>query len=618
VIPPRVVTDRWGIDSGYEDALGTWRETPPDTRRALLDLMGAVSEPEGGEPRVLVIRRGEGRRLDGGGEIALEDGGVLTVRDVLPADLPLGYHELRPARAREPVRLIVSPGRCHLPPDLRTWGWAVQLYAARSRQSWGFGDLADLDRLARWSAREGAGILLVNPLLAAAPIVGQQPSPYYPSSRRYRNPLYLRVEEVPGATDLGPELERIAREGRALNADRRIDRDRVFRLKTDALERVWKRTSPGDELEQYLRAEGQALQEFATFCVLVELHGADWRGWPAEHRDPSAPGVARLAEQRRDRVRFHGWMQWLVDRQLARASEPLAIMQDLPIGVDPGGADAWAWQDVVTDGASVGAPPDTYNRRGQDWGLPPFLPRRLQARGYEPFIQTVRAALRHAGGLRIDHIMGLFRLFWIPRGAVPAEGAFVRYPADDLLAILALESHRARAVVVGEDLGTVEAGVRERLAAHGILSYRLVWFENGAPKDYPRQALAAINTHDLPTIAGLWTGSDVKVQQALGLEPNVAGLLEIRDRLAAITDLDGDAPVAVVIEHAHRSLATAPSAIITATLDDALAVTERPNMPQTVTEWPNWSIALPLPLEEIESAPLARSIAVALDRRGTP
>jgi 4-alpha-glucanotransferase len=609
----RRTTDRWGIDSGYEDAFGTWRKTPAATRRALLELMGAEAADD--LPRVLVVRQGQRRRIDGGGEIALEDGPVISAGRTLPADLPIGYHELRPARGGEVVRLIVSPGRCHLPAALRTWGWAVQLYAARSRGSWGIGDLADLDRLARWSAGDGARIMLVNPLHAAAPIVGQQPSPYYPSTRRYRNPLYLRVEDVPGARDLGPPLVELARQGRTLNAERRIDRDQVFRLKMAALERVWAHVAPGEPFEGYLKAEGDALREFATFCVLVEHHGADWRLWPDEYRSPASPAVARVAEQQRDRVRFHAWLQWLVDSQLARASSHLAMMQDLPIGVDPGGADAWAWQGIVTDGASVGAPPDRYNRRGQDWGLPPFIPRRLVAERYEPFIQTVRATLRHAGGLRIDHIMGLFRLFWIPRGAAPSEGAFVRYPADDLLAIVALESHRARAVVVGEDLGTVEPGVREQLAAHRILSYRLMWFETDPPRDYPVGALAAINTHDLPTIAGLWTGTDVEAQSALGLQPNVAGLREIRDRLAAMTRADEHTPLTDVIARAHEVLGEAPSAIVTGTLDDALAVPERPNMPQTIDEWPNWSIALPAPIEEIESRPLVRAVARALGLR---
>jgi 4-alpha-glucanotransferase len=313
-------------------------------------------------------------------------------------------------------------------------------------------------------------------------------------------------------------------------------------------------------------------------------------------------------------VRFHQWLQWLLERQLAAAAAESRVMQDLPIGVDPDGADAWVWQDTLAIGASVGAPPDRYVKRGQDWGLPPFIPHRLRASGYEPFVETIRAALRHAGGLRIDHVMGLFRLFWIPAGLPPAEGGYVRYPAEDLLAIVALESHRADAIVVGEDLGTVETGVRERLAEHGVLSYRVMWFEEDPPACYPASAMAAITTHDLPTIAGLWTGADTAEQRALGLEPNDAALERVRARLAALTGATARTPIEDLIDAAHRRLAEAPSVLVTATLDDALAVTDRPNVPGTTAERPNWSLALPASLEALERSPLARRIAAALRR----
>jgi 4-alpha-glucanotransferase len=247
--------------------------------------------------------------------------------------------------------------------------------------------------------------------------------------------------------------------------------------------------------------------------------------------------------------------------------------------------------------------------------LPPFVPHRLRAAGYRPFVETVRAALRHAGGLRIDHVMGLFRLFWVPEGLPPARGAFVRYPAGDLLGIVALESQRAGAFVVGEDLGTVEEGVRETLAARGILSYRCMWIETEPPARYPELSLAAVTTHDLPTIAGLWTGVDLKAQQAIGLEPNVEGMDEIRARLARMAGLDDDAPVERAVEGAHDLLGGAASRVVTATLDDALAVPERPNMPATTTRWPNWSLALPAPLEQIESLPLPLSVATRLAGR---
>jgi 4-alpha-glucanotransferase len=308
-------------------------------------------------------------------------------------------------------------------------------------------------------------------------------------------------------------------------------------------------------------------------------------------------------------------VQYQLDRQLARASAVLPVMQDLPIGFDADGADGWAFQDTLAHGISVGAPPDEFNTRGQDWGLPPFVPGKLRAAGYEPFIQTIRACLRHAGGLRIDHVMGLFRLFWIPFGAEPAQGAYVRLPASDLLGIVALESQRARAVIVGEDLGTVEDETRAELAARRILSYRLIWFEKAPPSTFPEQALSAITTHDLPTVAGLWSGSDFEAQRVLKLAPNEAGTREIHDRVANMTRATSRTPVSAVIARLHAALATAPSRLLTATLDDAMAVPERPNMPATTYQWPNWSIALPEPIETLKSNRLAASIARALGRR---
>jgi 4-alpha-glucanotransferase len=614
-------TDRWGIDEGYEDAMGGWHETPEATRQAILNAMGA--EPTGagppGETSVYLRRPGQTMRLDAPAELKLEDGTVLQVKSALPPDLPLGYHDLYYLEGGPMVRLIVSPGRCYLPEDWHSWGWAVQLYALRSAESWGIGDLVDLQRLAHWSATSmGAEVLLMNPLNAATPVLPQEPSPYFPSSRRYRNLLYLRIDAVPGATEAGVDLERLAEAGRALNHNRRIDRDAIFRLKMRALEHLWSRFGGNSTFERYCIEQGKALREFAVFCVLAEQHGRNWHVWPSEYRRPDSPAVALSAAAHAQRVRFHQWLQWLLDEQLARAAAELALMQDLPIGVDPDGADAWAWQDVLATNATVGVPPDEYNTLGQDWGLPPFVPHKLRSAGYEPFRQVIRANLRHAGGLRIDHVMGLFRLFWIPRGSNPSMGAFVRYPAGELLAIVALESHRSKALVVGEDLGTVEAGVQEQLAAHRILSYRLLWFETQLPSQYPELALAAITTHDLPTIAGLWSGTDLRIQQELGLQPNVEGLRRIREGLRKMTGLPESAAAQEVIVRAHQLLAEAPSVIVTATLEDAMAVEERPNMPATTTTWANWSIALPAPLETLQSSPLAQAIGRSLRHRRPP
>jgi 4-alpha-glucanotransferase len=607
------MTDAWSITDGYEDTLNVWRPLAPGTRAALRAAMGA--EGEAPPPaRVLVVRTGERRDIDGRGRILLEDGRALDVDRALPIDLPTGYHVLRREDDAEATRLIVAPRRCPLPAR-RGWGWASQLYATRSTMSWGIGDLADLRRLGAWASRLGASVLLINPLGAPLPLVEQQPSPYYASSRRFLNPLYLRIEDIPGAAALGPELERLSALGRALNAERLIDRAHVFALKNEALDRLWRRDGGREAaFEEYVRQSGRALHEFATFSALAERYGGGFRTWPAEYHRPDSPAVGAFAAAHADRVRFHQWLQWQLNAQLARACAETRVMQDLPIGADPDGADAWAWQDCLAIGATVGAPPDRYVRRGQDWGLPPFVPHRLRAAGYQPFIETIRAALRHAGGLRIDHVMGLFRLFWIPSGATPAEGGYVRYPAEDLLAIVALESQRAGAVVVGEDLGTVEAGVRERLAEYGILSYRVMWFEDGPTSRYPELAMAAVTTHDLPTIAGLWSGADITEQRALGLEPNETALAATRKRLGSAIAACSEGTLEDVVAATHAVLAAAPSLLVTATLDDALAVVERPNVPGTAQERPNWSLALPEPLERLERTPLAVRIAAALAR----
>jgi 4-alpha-glucanotransferase len=326
--------------------------------------------------------------------------------------------------------------------------------------------------------------------------------------------------------------------------------------------------------------------------------------------------VAREAERLAGRARFHVWLQWLVDRQLAAAGEAVPLLHDLAIGVDPGGVDSWLWPGVVAAGIHVGAPPDLFNTLGQDWGIAPFDPWALRAAGYRPFADTLRACVRGAGGLRIDHVMGFSRLFWIPPGASPDEGAYVRYPADDLFDVLALESTRARAVVVGEDLGTVEPAVRRHMRTRDVLSYRLLWFEEKPPRAWPRRALGAVSTHDLPTVAGVWTGEDLRAQQRAGTEPDAELNAELRTRLATMAGLADDAPVEEAVLAAHRLLAEAPCAVVLATLDDALAVVERPNMPGTTPErWPSWSRPLPHRLEAIRELPLPRRVAELL-RRG--
>jgi 4-alpha-glucanotransferase len=613
-----MATDRFGIDDVYYDGQGARHETSRETRAALQAAMGVAPEtaaPPLDEPdAVRVLVPGGDRAFDGAADLVLEDGTSRPVQGVLPDDLPHGYHKLYPRGGGETL-LVVSPGRCFLPDDLRTWGFAAQLYAARSRTSWGIGDLADLTRLARWARSLGAGVVMVNPLTAPTPLRPIEPSPYYPSSRRYRNPLFLRIEELPGWDALpGDQRARLTNAGVALNRERQIDRDAIFALKQEALEALFARFQGEQGFDWFSAGEGQALTDFSTYAALAERHGKDWRQWPAGFRRPDSADVAGFRAAESARVRFHAWTQWHIDTQLARASKEIGVVHDLPIGLDVAGADAWCWQDMMARDVSVGAPADEFNANGQDWGLTPFIPGRLRAAQYRPFIETIRAMLRHAGGLRIDHVMGLFRLFWIPRALGAKGGAYVRTRADELLAIVALESERAKAFIVGEDLGTVEHGVRERLHEQRMLSYRLLYFEPAPPPEFPELALSSVTTHDLPTIAGLWTGADLEALKRIGQSPNDEGTKGLRDKLRRLGDLAEDAPAEDAIVATHRALAKAPSRILLATLDDAVGVSERPNVPGTVREWPNWSLALPQPLEEIEQLELPRRLAAALVR----
>jgi 4-alpha-glucanotransferase len=597
--PETGLTSAWGIARGYHDISGRWVEPEPETVSRVLATLGA-DQPEPPPSPVRVVEEGTAQRLEEPHEVVAEDGARLSAPDELPADLPPGYHELHRLRDGASWRLIVTPRRCYFPDELRAWGWAVQLYAVRSRASWGIGDLADLRELAAWSSGLGARILLLNPLHAAVPTPPQEPSPYYPSSRRFRNPIYISVDEVPGAERLGERLAGLARAAHELNAIRVLDRDRVLELKMAALEEIFAAFGGSDDFDRYCSQEGEALEDYATFCAIQETHRDFWPSWPEDLRHPARPGVAHFRDAHRQRVHFHQWLQWLLDVQLQSAAQAIDVLQDLAIGVRPGGADTWLWQDQFAHDMRVGAPPDPFNAAGQDWGLTPFDPWRLRAAAYEPFVQTMRSAFRHGAGLRMDHIMGLFRLFWIPEGTGPAHGVYVQYPYGDLLDILALESWRARSFVIGEDLGTVEERVRQEMSARRIIAYHLLWFEDRAPESYRLDAMASLTTHDLPTLRGVWEGSDS--------DPGV------RDRLRRFTGAGDDASPDAVAEAAHRALAAAPSRLVTATLEDALGVAERPNRPGTTTEWPNWSLALPVSLEELESDPRPARIAEALRR----
>jgi (1->4)-alpha-D-glucan 1-alpha-D-glucosylmutase len=573
--------------------------------------------------------------------------------------LPCGYHRYElegPGLAADShVDFIVGPRCCYVPPALenggRVWGPAVQLYSLRSHRSWGMGDLGDLRTLiAQWGGR-GAGVIGLNPLHALFPHNPAHASPYSPSSRLFLNVLYIDVSAVPDALEATDVLATIGSEAfqtalrRAQDAEL-VDYPAVAKLKFPPLERLYRhfrlrhltpQTDRGKAFRRFQEAGGSRLARHTLFEALQEyFHRKDskvwgWPVWPERYRRPDAPDVLAFAQANTERIEFYQYLQWQAAQQLERAqadAQALAmgvgIYLDLAISIDRGGAESWANQQLYAVGASVGAPPDEVNLLGQNWGLPPLRPNALEAERYEPFIATLRANMRCSGALRIDHVMGLYRLYWIPPGASAAEGAYVHYPFEDLLTILALESVRNACMVIGEDLGTVPDEVRDGLQRARVMSYRVLYFERDAagvykpPEDYPVDALVAVSTHDLATLAGFWEGHDLEVRRALDLFPSeqvrleyVANrAVEIEQLEAALereqllpakgTDIAARTLDPAVAQAIHSYLACTPSRLFVVQLEDVLGVREQANLPGTVEEQPNWRRRLPLALEELE------------------
>jgi len=597
----------WGIADGWWGVDGRWHVLDPATRAALEEAQGASEHPGGPPPGppLWFVGQGDPERLLSPARLELEDGTELDAPEHLPPDLPLGSHRLHPVDGGPTTLLFVVPRRA--PRPRRGWGWSAQLYGLRSAASWGHGDLVDLGDLAARAAADGASLVAHNPLGATLPVAPQQPSPYYASSRRFTSPLYLRVESVIGADLAADRVERAARAGRELSARRRIDRDAVWDLKLGALEAIWGQVRDARVVREALdeAARDDALTAHATFCALAEHHGSGWSRWPDAHRHPDRPGVRAFRERHADRVDFWRWLQVECDVQTAHAASTGAgLMGDLPVGFDPDGSDAWVDQDQLALGCRVGAPPDELGPEGQDWGLPPYVPWKLRASGYAPWLDTLRRNLRHVAVLRIDHVMGLFRLFWIPPEAGATAGGYVYQYGTELLDLAVMEAARAGASLVGEDLGTVEGSVRDAMAHRDVLGYRVGWFEDEPPRAWPANTLGMLTTHDLPTVAGLWTGADAAMRTEAGVPVDEAADARLRGRLASLAGADPEEPLEPeeVSLRAHAALAGAGSDLVLATLEDALGVRERPNLPGTVDERPNWRLALPVPLEELGPA----------------
>ena len=588
----------------------------------------------------------------------------------LPVPLPLGYHrlELSAGAVSAQLGLIVAPSACHLHPGLqpgaRSWGLTAQLYGLRSRRDWGIGDFTDLARLCRAAATLGAGVVGVNPLHALFAAEPRHFSPYSPSSRAHLDYLYIDVTAVPGyAEDASARALGSPEAIAAAEAAELVDYAAVAAAKRPVLEALFQRfqyrdlgsersarSALGDSFRVFQREGGEALRAFALFEALHEHFSRagrkfSWHDWPVATRDPCSKAVADFSRANADRVEFFQFLQWEADRQLGKAAAAgqrsglaIGVYRDLAVGVNPNGAEAWADQQLIAPGAAIGAPPDPLSRAGQNWGLAPINPLVLRRRGFAPIIAALRANMRHAGILRIDHVMGLQRLYWIPSGNAAPSGAYVNYPFDELLRLVALESQRHQCAVIGEDLGTLPEGFREKTQDANLLSYRVLAFERRRdgrfipPAEYPPLAAASAATHDLATLKGFWLGRDIEWRCRLRLYPDAAAeateleerrrdrqfLLEALvaegliagDRCAEFLGPDGEPAYSSTLgEAVHVYLARSRARLMLVQLEDLVGESEQANLPGTDDEHPNWRRRLSCRIEDLVADPQTRRIA---------
>jgi 4-alpha-glucanotransferase len=676
----RDLARRAGISVDWQDYAGNQHIVAPPVLRRVLAALGlpADTSRELSASRRLLTRRsslidlppmvtavaGRPTRLDVGGnetmpaQLFLERGGsrdlaLLPARGRLrvPAVTETGYHRLV-VEDREIV-LAVSPARCRsiedVVPDARLWGLAAQLYALPHQHDHGIGDLSGAAELARSAGEKGADALGLSPMHALFAAEPENFGPYAPSSRLFLNPLYAAPELIFSAATAGvlSEIAPPAENGL-------IDWPEASRAKYAMLHRLFDAFVEGPDWDGPLGADfarfqaeqGTLLREHACFEALhaQRARGTSWRQWPLDLRDPRGAAVNCFAAAHADDILFHEFLQWVTDRSLGAAQRisreagmRIGLIGDLAVGMDASGSHAWSRQHDILLGLTIGAPPDLLNPRGQDWGLTSFSPRALEETGFSPFLATLRAAMRHVGGIRVDHAMGLARLWLIPEGNSPADGAYLNFPVSDLLRLLALESVRHNVVVIGEDLGTVPAGFHDMLEQSGIHGMRVLWFERDAqagftqPRGWGSTDVAMTSTHDLPTVAGWWKGSDINVRQqagrlGAGVDPATVRQERDQDRpklwSAFVRDHVGDGPIPSpdetesVVDAALRFVAKTEVPLSLIPLEDLLGFEDQPNLPGTVTEHPNWRRRLPIPADSVlEQETVARRIDMIATER---
>ena len=605
-----------GVEPRWRDVHGEWRDVSPDSLRAVLKATGIDVSTDahvaaalqhlddgGGSPRMVTVSAGQELPLAGSWHVELEGGGTADGVDQLRVE-QIGYHALH--HAGGVTTLAVAPPRCPAPPQGRPWGIAVQLYGLRRAGDGGIGDYTALAQFARGAARHGADAVAISPVHAQFSADLHRFSPYAPSSRMMANVLHAEA---------GPDPEHEASE--------HVDWPHASRSRLARLRAAFDAGEDADALAQFRHDRGEPLEAHARFEALHDhFFVADsahwhWRTWPEPFRSPDSAEVEAFAREHAADVAFHAWLQMRADQGLATAQAAakdagmrIGLISDLAVGTDGGGSHAWSRQAEMMIGLAVGAPPDLWNKQGQNWGIAAFSPLGLRRSGFTAFIEMLRAALRHAGGVRIDHVMGLQRLWVVPDGAAASEGAYLTFPIEDMLRLVALEAHRHGAVVLGEDLGTVPDGFAERLTGSGVMGLRVLWFERDdatlrPPQGWTRQAVAMTSTHDLPTVAGWWRGRDLDWRERMGWDADPSRLRHEREQdrglyWQAFRDsgaASGDAPPPHdtwrAVDAALGHVARAASDLVLLPLEDVLALDEQPNLPTTLDEHPNWRRRMP-------------------------
>lgn len=631
---------------------------------SITDESGSVAScrAPGKDLKVVETRWIEGRRF---ASMLLRDRGIRGI-GYYDLFLECSYGDPASTGGKDTVsagcRVIIAPDACYIPQkieDGRAWGLTVNLYSIRSWGNWGAGDFTDLRRIVKWGAGMGMSLVGINPLHAIPNTSPFGISPYSPFSRLYKNLLYIDIGAVPEVMESGliRELDEpsFRHETTRLRDSDFIDYDAVAGLKTGFLRKAFDtflerhlnaNTDRGRAFRNFVSREGALLESLATYLALAgspecrtSALGAtrlvpnyDFRTWPERYRTPSSPAVGEFKDAQKNELLFYEYIQWLIEEQMAAVAEdvkrsamPVGLYHDLAVGSTGGGSDAWNYPEVFALGASLGAPPDDFNQKGQNWGFPPLNPDRLRETGYKLFIQTIRKNMQHFGALRIDHALGLFRLFWIPEGGEPKDGAYIRQPSLDLLRIIALESARNKTMIIAEDLGTMAENVREMLQGFRMFSYRLLYFERSYPDPaflppdrYPELATCAVTTHDLPTLPGFWAGKDIGLRQRLGIyrdraefelqaterERDKGLLIEALEGRGLVSPEDKASLTAGQMTHelcraVYEYLSRTPCKIVLVNLDDVIGTLEQQNMPGTVDEYPNWRRKSAVSLEQM-------------------